>query len=70
MAKKKTPTVEPKKYASGASGKHKNPRFPMSAPQEEIDSWDVAAAAEGKNRTAWLRALANAAVAKTRGKKT
>jgi hypothetical protein len=35
----------------------------MSGTAEEIASWDRVSAAEGTNRTAWLRELANARVA-------
>lgn len=40
-------------------GKFLNPRIKVTAPQEEIDEWDIEADRAGLPRSEWLRSLAN-----------
>ncbi len=60
--RKKPPSGEPKKYASGPSGKHTQPGFSFRAPQVEIDAITAAAASAGVTRNDWLKEAARAKV--------
>ncbi len=60
--RKKQPSGEPKKYASGPSGKHTQPGFSFRAPREEVDAITAAAVAAGVTRNDWLREAARAKV--------